>query len=106
MSEIKQANDSYLPSYLGFFFVASSVPDYITFCFVFSIIAIFVFFSRSVYFNPMYFLLGYRFYDIKTTEMVRILVVSKKNIRKAGDAVFEKTKRINDFTFIELDKDQ
>ena len=104
VGEIEQANDSFLPSYLGMFFVASSIPNYLTFAFAFSIIAVFVFFSRSIYFNPMYFLFGYRFYNVKTEGMVRILIISRKKIRRVEDVFFKNIKRINDFTFIDLEE--
>ena len=59
---IEPANDAFLPTYLGYFFVALSVDSIGMFAFVFSIIAIFVFFSRISYFNPFLFIHSYSFY--------------------------------------------
>ena len=58
LTSIEPANDGYLPSYLGYFFVALSVQNYQQFIFIFGIIYIFVFFSRTGYFISTLFCLG------------------------------------------------
>ena len=99
---IESANDAFLPSYLGYFFVALSVNDLQMFLFVFGIISIFIFFSRISYFNPILFLYGYHFYYVVTESGVKILVISKMKLKKREDAEFQSLKRINDYTFIDV----
>ena len=47
IQKLEQANDTFLPSFLGYFFVALSIPNVELFFFVFGIIVVFVFFSRA-----------------------------------------------------------
>lgn len=101
---IEPANDVFLPSYLGYFFVALSVPNLEMFIVVFLIIAIFIFYSRAAYFNPVFFIFGYHFFFIKKNNGVKILVIVKRKLKLVDDISFMNLKRINDYTFIELEK--
>lgn len=102
IKELEVANDSFLPSYLGYFFVALSINDVEVFLWVFSIILIFIFFSRAAYFNPLYFIFGYKFYYVVTTQDVKNLIITKKQLKTPKDVQFEKIRRINDFTYIDV----
>ena len=99
---IEPANDAFLPSYLGYFFVALSVPNFVVFIIVFSVIGIFIFSSRISYFNPIFFLFGYHFYYVQTNEFNKILIISRRILKNPKTLSFENLKRINDFTFIEI----
>ena len=92
LSDIEVANDTYVPIYLGYFFVALSVQSYWIFLFVFGMIFIFTFLSQTSYFNPLYLLFGYRFY----------YVTNQSNVKVPALVHFEKIKRINDYTFIDI----
>lgn len=99
--EIESANNSYLPTYLGYFFVALGITDYNTLFWVFIIIFIFTFNSQNLFFNPMFLMYGYKFYYVKTKNGKKIFVISKKEIRTTKDADFTELLRINDYTFID-----
>ncbi len=96
--EVEEANNSYLPSYLGYFFVALSVNDGTTLLFVFS------FHSQTVYFNPLFLLWGYKFYYIKMHDGRKIFVVTKAEIISNQNLTFKNLRRINYFTFIDMEK--
>jgi len=101
---IEPANDVFLPSYLGYFFVALSVPNFEVFCVVFGIISIFIFYSRASYFNPVFFILGYHFFFVEKKNSIKTLIIAKRKLKMATNISFEKLRRINDYTFIELEK--
>lgn len=101
--EIELANNSFLPTYLGYFFVSLGISDIPTLAIVFLIIYIFTFLSQSLYFNPIFLLFGYEFYFIKTTNNIKIFLITKKLLKRPGDDGFTKLKRINDYTFIDMD---
>lgn len=103
-SIIESANDSYLPIYLGYFFVALSIQDYTVFIFVFGIIYIFTFYSQVTYFNPMFFLFGYRFYYAINKNNIKILLITRRHLKNPAAASFQNVKRINDFTFIDIEE--
>lgn len=103
IAQIESANDVYLPSYLGYFFVALSTQDLGVFAFVFGIICIFIFCSRAAYFNPLYFVFRYQFYYATTTNNVKILIITRQHLKDPKAVHFDRIKRINDFTFIDIE---
>jgi hypothetical protein len=100
---IEQANNSFLPSYLGYFFVALSIPNLETLWFVYFMVFVFTFYSQTIYFNPMFLVYGYRFYNVTTDSGVEIFLISKRQIKAADGLVFGSLKRINNFTFIDIE---
>jgi hypothetical protein len=103
---IDLVNSSFLPSYLGYFFVALSVPRLETAIIIFVLLFIFTFFSASPYFNPIFLVLGYNFYQVETSRNTKILIISKSQIRRPEDAQFHHLYKVNNFTFIEKDREQ
>ncbi|MBF4487233.1 hypothetical protein [Flavobacterium sp. CSZ] len=102
VKEIELANNNFLPTYLGYFFVSLGINDISTLIVVFTIIYIFTFLSQTLYFNPIFLLFGYHFYFIKTSGNVKIFLITRKQLKKPGENSFEKLRRINNYTFIEL----
>lgn len=96
------ADNEFLPVYLGYFFLALSIPNVEMLIAVYVLIFLFTFISQTQYFNPAFLLFGYHYYHILTGAGTRVFVIAKgKVIRNAGDVSFENLKRINDTTFIE-----
>lgn len=98
---VELANDSYLPCYLGYFFVALSIKDYFTLVVAISIILIFLICSQNLFYNPLFLLFGYKFYHIIGNSNRKILIISKKDIRDVNGLQFTKLRRINNYTFID-----
>lgn len=101
--EIEQVNEVFLPTYLGYFFVALSIGNIKTLIWLYSIIFIFIFTSSSFYFNPLFIILRYNFYNIVTKNGVKIFLITRRKIKNIEKFSFEKVQRINNFTFIELE---
>ena len=101
MKDLEHANNAYLPSYLGYFFVALSVPDVETLVFVFLILFVFTYFSQTIYFNPLFLLWKRHFYYVTTENNIKIFLITRKVLRKPSDVHFENLKRINNYTFID-----
>ncbi|MDD3479524.1 MAG: hypothetical protein PHI42_03970 [Paludibacteraceae bacterium] len=104
VEEIEQANNAFLPSYLGYFFVALSVTQCETLCFIFAILFVFTFFSQTLYFNPLFLLFRYHFYYLTTANRVKIFVITRKILKDPKIIDLPKLKRINNFTFIDKEK--
>jgi hypothetical protein len=98
---VESANNSFLPSYLGYFFVALDVPNAETLSFVFTLIFGFTFFSQALYFNPLFLLFGYQFYNVTNENQVRIFMITKQRLKDPSSANFPNLLRINDFTFLD-----
>ncbi len=101
VESVEYANNSFLPSYLGYFFVALSVGDWDTLCFVYSVLFIFTFLSQALYFNPLFLIFGYEFYNVRTRNGVTLFLISHKKYKKPSEIEIERVCRINNYTFIE-----
>lgn len=99
--DIEHANNSFLPSYLGYFFVALSIGNWETLIFVYSVLFVFTFLSQALYFNPLFLLFGFEFYNLKTKNGAAIFLISRNHYKTPCDIEIEKAYRINNYTFIE-----
>jgi hypothetical protein len=95
-------NDTFVPIYLAYFFVALSANNFITFLFVFGIVLMFVYRSGGAYFDPIYVLRGYKIYAVTSIGGVKSYIITNRVIRSATDLALDDLRRINDFTFIEV----
>lgn len=98
---IEHANNSFLPSYLGYFFVALSIGNWETLFFVYAILFVFTFRSQALYFNPLFLIYGYEFYNITTASRASIFLISREHYKTPSEVVIPKACRINNYTFIE-----
>lgn len=101
VNNIEYANNSFLPSYLGYFFVALSISDWQALAFVYGMLFIFTFLSQALYFNPIFLLFGYKFYNVTTKSGTCIFLISKERYKEPSAIQIEAAYRINDYTFIE-----
>ena len=101
VASIEHANNSFLPSYLGYFFVALSIGNWETLVFVYAILFAFTFLSQALYFNPLFLIFGYEFYNITTRNGTAIFLISRHKYKKPDEVVISKAFRINNYTFIE-----
>ena len=98
---LDHANNVFLPSYLGYFFVALSANNWATFLFVYSLVFVFTFRSRALYFNPIFLLIGFDFYEIRTKNGSGLFLISRNRYKVPSDVDVSSANRINDYTFIE-----
>jgi len=101
VESIEYANNSFLPSYLGYFFVALSIGGWEALCFVYGVLFIFTFLSQALYFNPLFLVFGYEFYNIRTKNGTAIFLISRQKYKKPDDVEITAAHRINNYTFIE-----
>lgn len=99
---VETSNNDFLSNYLAFFFVALSLTNWTTFFFCFGLTALFTFYSRVSYFNPILLLYGYSFYYVHLGNQSKVMLITKQKIKSPKDIVEnQKYKRINDYTFME-----
>lgn len=99
--QIESADESFLPNYLGYFFVALSIQDTGLFFMVYALVTILVCFSQSMYYNPTLLFLKYHFYYVTTESRARILLISKQEYLGAKGISFDSLCRISDYTYFE-----
>lgn len=105
IKDVEQANNAFLPSYLGYFFVALSVSTVETMVFIYTMLFVFTFVSQTLYYNPLFLCYGYHFYYVTTEENVKQFIISKRKIRRTQGLVFENLRRINNFTYIDTEEE-
>lgn len=101
VESIEHANNSFLPSYLGYFFVALGISNWDVLWFVYVVLFVFTFLSQALYFNPLFLLFGYEFYNIKTKNGTAIFLISRHQYKQPSDIEIAAAYRINNYTFIE-----
>lgn len=102
INEIELANNNFLPTYLGYFFVSLGISDISTLVVIFIMIYIFTYLSQTLYFNPIFLIFGYHFYFIKTNKNIKIFLITRKQLKTPGEIGFQNLRRINNYTFIDL----
>lgn len=106
LQNVELANNSFLPSYLGYFFVALSISNINTLIYVYILVFLFTFRSRALYFNPIFLLFGYHFYYVLVeNDTIKIFLISKRIIRIPRTVKLINLRRINDFTYMDEDVD-
>lgn len=95
------ADNEFIPTYLGYFFVSLSTTDNATMLLMYAIVFVFTWLSQTQYFNPLYLLFGYHYYHVLTNQGTRIFVIVRGGvIRNRKDMSFDSLKRINDTTYL------
>lgn len=103
---VEHANNSFLPSYLGYFFVALSITSWSALFFVYAVLFIFTFMSQALYFNPLFLLFRYEFYNIKNKSGASIFLISRHKYKTPKEINIPVAFRINNYTFIERKNDE
>ena len=102
IEEVELASHAFLPNYLGYFFVALSIPNITTLIYVYTVIFAFTHLSKALSFNPLFLLFGYQFYFITGKDGTKIFLITKQKMKSYLDAELNNLRRINDFTFIDM----
>jgi hypothetical protein len=68
---------------------------------VYVVLFVFTFLSQALYFNPLFLLFGYEFYNIKTKNGTAIFLISRYQYKQPSDIEIATAYRINNYTFIE-----
>lgn len=102
IKEVELASHSFLPNYLGYFFVGLSIPNIAVLAYVYFVIFTFTHFSKALSFNPMFLLLGYQFYFVTGEDGTKIFLITRQRMKVYQDVKLDNLRRINDFTFIDM----
>lgn len=99
---IESADNTFLPIYLGYFFVALSIPNLPILICISIILFIFIYLSQTAYFNPLFYIFRYKFYYMEFNNRSRVFLITKKEMRDVTNFSTTELKRINNFTYIDL----
>ncbi len=98
-NEIVPVEGNFLPTYIGMYVIALSLPVNVNGILITLFLFILWFRIGTVaYFNPFLSLLGYRYYAVKSTGNKTITIITKeKDIKQASE--IKNLVRINNYTF-------
>lgn len=100
--DIEEAQNDFLSDYLGYFFIGIGIDDYKVLIMMYLIIFIFTFLSQRKFFNPLLLLMGYKYYNITTTNGIKMFLISRKELRSSDEVEFDSLRRINDMSYIDV----
>jgi len=102
--EISPWETSYIPTYIWFFLIVlgvQSISNGVIFIFILLFI-IWLKLEKVSYFNFFWLILWYNFYQVKTKKTLVIIITKEKSIKWKD--IFDDLIRLNDFTFLQINK--
>lgn len=101
IESIEPAGDGMMVTYFGLFFFALSVENSMSLAFTFIILLTCILISNVYMFNPLFSIIGYRFYYLKMKSGKKCLLITREKFARDDIAVTGKLYKLNDFTFID-----
>ena len=92
-----------VPTYIGFFVIAIEMQQLDPGVSFIVLVVIFLFWTRLekvFYFNPIWLLFGYRFYEVKSSSKDTVTLITKRSKLK-GSHKLTGLRRLNNYTFME-----
>ncbi len=99
---IESADSTFVPMYLAYVFVGVSIQSGISLIICYLLIAVICFFAQNYYFNPLFYVLGYRYYFITNSSDKKLLIMTRKHVYLGQEIDFPNLKRINDYTYVDI----
>lgn len=103
IKQIESASSFFLPTFFGYVFVGLSISNWATLLLAYIVLTILCYCAEIYLYNPIFHLLGYHFYFV-TSDKNKVLVMTKKNIRLGEHVEFNILGQVNDFTYIDIEK--
>lgn len=91
-----------IPTYVGLFVISLGINDLTQLGAIFVLFILFIMwlrFERVCYFNPIWSLFRWYFYEFQTEDGTYFLITQRKDIKNSGKIT--NLKRINNYTFME-----
>ena len=99
---VESASAIFLPTFFGYVFVGLSINTNMTLVVTYIALTILCYCAEIYLYNPIFHLLGYRFYFV-TADKNKVLVMTKKDIKLGEHIEFKKLGQVNDFTYIDIE---
>jgi uncharacterized membrane protein YbhN (UPF0104 family) len=100
ITAIRSTEINYIPTYIGYFVIATSISDITAFWVITVIVAVLIYATKMFYFNPVLLLLGYHYYEVTNTTGTTLLLISKKKDLKIANS-FKNLRRLNNYVFFD-----
>ena len=104
VTSIEAADMTFVPVYFAYVFVGVSIQSWTSLVFCYALLTVICYFAQTYLFNPLAYLLGYRYYFVTNTIGKKLLVMSRKKIALNEKVDFNDLRRLNSFTYIDIEK--
>ncbi len=101
---IRPIENNAMPTYIGLFVISLGINNLEPCGVLFVLFVLFIMwrrFERTCYFNPLWSLLGWYFYELQTKQDGTFFLVTQRKDLK-DKSKLENLKRINNYTFMEI----
>lgn len=98
------ASESFLPIFFAYVFLGLSINNWTSLFCIYAALGIYCMCSEMYLYNPLFYVFGYRFYYIDMNSGTKILLMSKYKFQLGHKTDFIKVKRVNDFSYIDLNR--
>lgn len=99
IDEVNNAEITYVPSYMSYYLISIEIDNELLFAVVILFLILLLYKTRLFYYNPLLYILGYKFYYIKTIYKTNILLITKEEIKKNTTFIYNLIE-INEFTYL------
>lgn len=103
ISKVYPASENFIPTFFAYIFLGLSINNFSTLAIVFFAIVIICYFGDMYLYNPIFYLLFYRYYYVEKKNGDKILILTKKKILKGNTCDFNDIREVNDHTYIDME---
>lgn len=104
IESIEAADAMFVPMYFAYVFIGLSIQSLISLLFCYALLVLISFRAQTYYFNPLYYLFGYKYYFVTNSVKQKLLIMSRRRIPLGAKINFNSLACINDFTYIDIEK--
>lgn len=104
ISRIYPASENFIPTFFAYIFLGLSISNFSTLLIVFFGLTIICYFGDMYLYNPIFYLIGYRYYYVERTDGSKVLVLTRKYLLKGNVCDFFDIREVNDHTYIDMEK--
>lgn len=101
--KVYPASENFIPTFFAYIFLGLSINNFSTLLIVFFALAIICYFGDMYLFNPIFYLMRYRYYYVENNDGGKNLILTKKKILKGNTCDFNDIREVNDHTFIDME---
>lgn len=102
IEKIYPASENFLPTFFTYIFLGLSINSLTALIVSFAAITVFCYCGELYMYNPLFYMLGFRFYYVETVSKSKFLLITREKILKGHTSAFPKLKQLNDYTYIDL----
>lgn len=104
IENIEAADATFVPMYFAYIFIGLSIQSFTSLLLCYLLLVMICYCAQTYYFNPLYYLFGYKYYFVTNSVKQKLLIMSRRRIPLGAKINFNSLARINDFTYIDIEK--